>query len=97
MPRPSLRSLTTLPSSIESTSTTRASRRSPSTNCAEACLPGDPLRHLPGGSGGCPLLFVIFGVGVDQPRIVMRAHRDVPRDQDPGHHRMVLIVVVMHP
>src|ERR1700730_7301566 len=97
MPRRSLRSSTTLPSSVASTSTTRASPPPPSTTCANERLARDPLRHLPAGGIGRPLLFVVLGIRVDQPRIVMRAHRDVPRDQDPRHHRVVLVVVVMHP
>src|SRR5947208_10887013 len=56
----------------------------------------DPLRHLPAGWIARALLLVIFGVRVHEPGIEVRAGSNIPRDQNPGHHRMVLIVVVMH-
>src|SRR5579864_3857767 len=59
---------------------------------------GDLSRNLPAGLVGLadPDVLVIDGVSVDLPVVVSGPGRDVPRHEQRGHHRVVLVVVFVH-
>ena len=45
---------------------------------------------------GLATFFVVLGVGVDLPGVEPAQAQDVPRGQQRGHHRVILVVVLVH-